>query len=267
MPGAARPCDRPKGLRPQRSPPEQVGVQGPPHQSRASVALRTITPRRSRCRRSKVCRVMRSPRGPQSIPSSSVTQISRADDPDLAGSSRCSRRSRSRRIAFCFDRAKPLIEIAGIERLHVGIHQFRQFARFARGEVAIGYSGSNRRHCCSRIGWRLQFGQVAIAPAARAVAVGCARDINALPRYRRRAPFRGPCGSAPRPRRQAKFQPRRWLCGARLPADLRNCRIRLSERVALAVFPLLFQPLWVKLYHEKVAGLRQVWVPVSLAFG
>src|SRR5438874_3870129 len=104
-----------------------------------------------------------------------------------------------------------------------------------------------------------------IALAARAVAVGCARDINALPRYRRRAPFRGPCGSAPRPRRQAKFQPRRWLCGARLPADLRNCRIRLSERVALAVFPLLFQSLWVKLYHEKVAGLRQVWVPVSPA--
>ena len=38
------------------------------------------------------------------------------------------------------------------------------------------------------------------------------------------------------------------------PADLRNCRIRLSERVALAVFPLLFQPSWVKLYSKKWRG-------------
>ena len=127
-----------------------------PHQSRESVAFRTITLRRPRCRRWKTSRVIRSPHGPHSVPSSSVVQTSRADDPAFAVSRCRSRRSRSRRIAFGLNSSKAQVKIACLECPHVTVDQFREFARFAQCEVPFGYCSGDGRHCSGCVGWRLQ---------------------------------------------------------------------------------------------------------------
>src|SRR5271165_336707 len=74
--------------------------------------------------------------------------------PDPATSTARSRRSRSPRTLSFLKYSQPLVEFPCLDRLHVGLDQFRKLRRFARRHVASGNPGGKRRHCarCIRCG-------------------------------------------------------------------------------------------------------------------
>jgi hypothetical protein len=71
--------------------------------------------------------------------------------PDPESSAALSRRLSSPRTASFLDCPKPFVELARLDRLHVGLDKPRQLSRFARRDVASGNCRRDRSHCASCI--------------------------------------------------------------------------------------------------------------------
>src|SRR6266446_1068850 len=71
--------------------------------------------------------------------------------PDLESSAALSRRLSSPRTVSFLDCPKPLVELARLDRLHVGLDKPRQLSRFARRDLASGNCRCDRSHCAGCI--------------------------------------------------------------------------------------------------------------------
>jgi hypothetical protein len=71
--------------------------------------------------------------------------------PDPESSAALSRRLSSPRTVSFLDCPKPFVELARLDRLHVGLDKPRQLSRFARRDLASGNCRCDRSHCAGCI--------------------------------------------------------------------------------------------------------------------